>query len=345
MFDELQSWWQNTSPEMQTAIQDVSLGLAALVGGHFLGGMATRVLRAHNFNAALRLPSTSPPADTDVGITPTLIAGLLVRMTVWTGALWWLAWHHGQVELAGTLGLIVKRTWAMAAVLVTALALATLLAQRLIDCLSGGQQEAFAPRNGNTPGRRWDTAGAIGATAYLMVVLLALLIAADLFDWPLTRSSAQALWQFVQHLLVAAAALVIGGLGARWAREQVTPESAASPEKRAGQYTALAIVAATTVLAVAVLLSSAGVLIGLAALALLGLVLWTVRGYLPDIGAGLQLRSHKVRDVWLEGAPWQVSEVGFLTTQVGRAGTFWRLHNRLVLKACLQGQPADATPR
>jgi hypothetical protein len=219
-----------------------------------------------------------------------------------------------------------------------------LLAQRLIDCLRGGPPEPLASRNG-AGARRWDAAGAIGATAYLMVVLLALLIAADLFDWPLTRSSALALWQFAQHLLVAAAALAIGSLGARWAREQVTSESAASPEKRAGQYTALAIVAATTVLAVAVLLSSAGVLLGLAALGLLGVLLWTVRGYLPDIGAGLQLRSHKIREVWLEGTPWQVADVGFLTTQVCRAGAFWRLHNRLVLKACLQVQPVEAAPR
>ena len=54
--------------------------------------------------------------------------------------------------------------------------------------------------------------------------------------------------------------------------------------------------AATTVLAVAVMLSSAGVLIGLAALAVLGILLWLVRGYVPDVTAGLQLRSHQVRE-------------------------------------------------
>jgi hypothetical protein len=343
MVDELQTWWHNTSPEMQAWIQDIGLALAALVAGHILGAVTARGLRAHNFDAALRLPSSSPPGPGDHGITPTLIAGLLVRLTVWAGAVWFVAWHHGQLDIAGVVGLIIKRTWALTAVLVTALALGSLLARRLIDCLRTGQ-EALAARNG-TAARRWDAAGAIGAGAYLMVVLLALLIAADLFDWPLTRSSAQALWQLAQHLLVAAAALVIGSLGARWAREQVTPESATSPEKRAGQYTALAIVAATTVFAVAVLLSSAGVLLGLAALGLLGVLLWTVRGYLPDIGAGLQLRSHQLREVWLEGTPWQIAEVGFLTTQVSRAGAFWRLHNRLVLKACLQAQPVEAASR
>jgi hypothetical protein len=342
MLDELQIWWQNTSPETQSAVLDIGLALTALVGGHYLGTLVTRGLRTHQFNALLRLPSASPaPANADVGITPTLIAGLLVRLTVWAIAAWWLTWHHGQVELAATLGLIIKRTWSLAAVLVVALALATLLAQRLIDCLGSSQPEAQPSRNG-TPARRFDVAGAVGAVAYVMVILLALLMAADLFNWPLTRSSAVALWQFAQHLLVAGAALVIGTLGARWAREQVTPEGAGSPEKRAGQYTAMGIVAATTVLAVAVMLSTAGVVVGLSVLILLGVFLWVVRGYLPDIGAGLQLRTHQVREVWLEGAPWQITNVGFLTTQVGRGGAFWRINNRLILKACLQGQPAEA---
>src|SRR5262249_41667687 len=82
--------------------------------------------------------------------------------------------------------------------------------------------------------------------------------------------------------------------------------AAASPEKRAGQYTALGIVAATTVLAVAVLLSGAGLGLGLAALAVLGCLLWLVRGYLPDLTAGLQLRAHKVRELYFNGTPWQV---------------------------------------
>jgi hypothetical protein len=344
--DELQIWWQNTSPELQAVVQAVSLAIAALVGGHFLGVMVMRTLRAKNFDAILRLPSTSPPADPDSAITPTLIASLLVRLTVWAGAAWWLAWHHGHVELAATLGLIIKRTWALAAVLVAALALGSLLARRLIECLRGPGPETPAPRNAPAT-RQWDAAGAIGAAVYLLVVLLALLTAADLFDWPLARSSALALWQIALHVMVAGAALVVGSLGARWARDQVTTESA-SPEKRAGQYTALAIVAGSTVLSVAVLLSSTGMLIGLAVLCLLGVVLWTVRGYLPDIGAGLQLRSYQVREVWLEGALWHVTDVGFLTTQVTREGAFWRLHNRVVLKACMQAQPvgaAEAAPR
>ena len=344
MLDELRTWWQNTTPETQAYLQDGGLVLAALLGGHFLGAMVARALRARSFDAALRPSGPSPAgAEPDRGFTPTLVAGLLVRLTVWAGAACWLAHKHGRDELANTLGRVISRTWAVTAVLVAALALGSLLARRLIECLQGlpGTDPVAPSRNGAATPQR-GVAGAAGAVVYVLALLLVLLMAADLFDWPLTRSSALALWQFAQHLLIAGAALLIGCLGARWARDLVTPEGAASPEKRAGQYTALTIMAATTVLAVVVLLSSAGVLIGLAALALFGGLLWMGRGHLPDVAAGLQLRALKVREVWLDGEPWQVAEVGFLTTQVGRRGEFRPLQNRLVLEARLHAAPAEA---
>jgi len=346
MLDELQTWWQNTTSETQSLIQDGLLVFVAILAGHFLDLMVTRALRAKNFDAALRLPGgSSPGAVADHGITPTLVLGLLVRLTVWAAAVWWLAHKHGRVEIANTLGLIINRSWALATVLVAALTLGGLLARRLIDCLQGIPKtgsEASASRNGvATP--RWYAAGVVGAGAYVFVVLVVLLIAADLFDWPLTRTSALALWQFAQHLLIAAASLFIGCLGARWARDIVTPdEGVASPEKRAGQYTGLGIIAASTILAVAVLLSSAGVLLGLMALCVLGFLLWLWRGYLPDVTAGLQLREHKVNEVLFDRERWQVAEVGLLTTQVGRGGEFCRVQNRLVLEARLHGTLTEA---
>jgi hypothetical protein len=344
MLDELQAWWQNTTPAMRLALRDGSLVLAALLAGLFLGWLVARALRARNFDTALRLPSSSPPSpEADRGFTPTLVAGLLVLLTVWGAAGWWLAREHGRVELASTLGLIISRAWALAAVLVAALSLGNLLASRVIDCLKAGS-EGWTSRNGAAASLR-GVAGAVGAGVYGLVVLLALLMAADFFDWPLTRSSALALWQLAQNLLIAGAALLIGRLGARWARDLVTVEGAITPEQRAGQYTGLVIVAATTVLAVAVLLSTAGLLFGLAALAILSLVLWLARGHLPDVAAGLQLRADKVREVWLDGATWQVSKVGLLSTEVGRAGQFGRVQNRLVLEARLHGAPAEAGRR
>jgi hypothetical protein len=255
-----------------------------------------------------------------------------------------LARQHGQEQLANTLALAMGRTWAGAAVLVAALALASLLTRRLLDCLQGtgtGGADAWLPRaaagapNGNV-------AGVVGAGVYGLVMLLALLIAVDLFDWPLTRSSAQALWQLAHNLLIAGGALLVGGLGARWARDLATTEGATESEKRAGRYTALGIVAATTILAVTTMLSGAGLPLGLAALAVLGCLLWLVRGYLPDLAAGLQLRAHKVRELCFNGTPWQVTEVGLLKTQLMRGGEFYQLQNRLALEALSQAAPAAA---
>jgi hypothetical protein len=344
MLDQLQTWWQNITPEMQVYFQEGSVLLAALLGGHFLGATIARALRAKKFDTALRLPAPAP-AEADHGITPTFIAGLLVRLTVWGAAASWLARRHDQVELANTLGLILNRTWALATILVGALALGGMLARRLIQCLHGRLPGSEASSRNTDAAPRWDAAGAVAAGAYFLVLLLALLFAADLFDWPLTRTSALALWQFAQHLLIAVAALFIGCLGARWARDLATPEGVASPEKRAGQYTALGIMAATTILALAVLLSGAGLLIGLAALAVLGFLLWMLRGYLPDITAGLQLRAHQVREVCLDGLLWRVTDVGFLTTQVGRSGEFSRVQNRLLLEARMQAAPIKAAVR
>jgi len=236
---------------------------------------------------------------------------------------------------------VIKRTWAITTILVASLVIGSLLANRLVACFGGLSKGQRAGGSSS----RIDLAGIIGAGVYVLALLLVLLVAADLFDWPLTRTSAQSLWEFTQHLMVACAALFIGCLGASWAREIASTEGAMTPEKRAGQYTAMGIVSGSTVLAVAVILSSAGVLLGLAALAILGLLLWMSRGYLPDISAGLQLRAHKVEMVQLDGEPWQVAEIGFISTQVTRRGEFCNLPNRQVLEARLHGTAPQAASR
>jgi hypothetical protein len=344
--EDVKNWWQNLAPEIQTAIQQGSLVLVALLGGHILGGIVTRALRAKNFDAALRLPSSSPPSPgTEHGFTPSSIAGTMVRLTVWAVAGWWLARQHGRADIASLIGVVINRVWALAAVLVPTLAMGSLLANRLIDSLHGLPKLGPEPSRNGSGSTHKAAAGLVGAGAYVLSLLLVLLVAADMFDWPLTRSSTLALWQLAQHLLVAAAALFIGCLGARWARELGAPDGSASPEKRAGQYTALGVMATTTLLAVTVLLASTGVIVSLTVLVGLGVGLWLVRGHLPDVAAGLQLRANKLREVQFEGESWQVVEVGLLTTQVGRAGEICRVQNRLVLQARMRGAPLEAVAR
>jgi hypothetical protein len=341
MLDEVLVYWNELTPEIKTLIQSAGVAVVALLSGHILAAMVARTLRARNFDAALRLPTTTPVTpDAEHGITPTYIAGWLVRLSVWAFGAWWLLRQYGKPEVAEKIGVIVGRVWMLAGILVATLSLGSLLGRRLVDAVGGAKLDSGTGRTVPSPR---NAAGIVSAAVYVFVVLLVLLMAADIFDWPLTRNSALALWQLAHHLLVAGAALLIGILGARWARELVI-EGSPSPEKRAGQYTALGIVAATTVLAIAVLLSSTGVLIGLAALVVLGFLLWLVRGYLPDVIAGLQLRAHRVREVWFDGVAWQVAEVGFLTTQVGRGGEFARLQNRVVLEARMHAAPSSEAP-
>jgi hypothetical protein len=347
MLNELQTWWEGATPETRAALLDGGLAVAALVGGFFLAAVAARVLRSWDFDGAFRLPSASPPGlQADRGVTPTRVAALLVRLTVWAAAAGWLARRHGRADVAETIGLVIPRVWALAAVLAAALGLGGLVARRVADFLQvpvPGGPGAAASRNGAVPHR--GVAGAVGAGVYGLVVLLTLLTAADFFDWPLTRSAAAALWQLALQLLTAGAALLVACLGARWARDLAPPAVAGSSEQRAGQYTALALIGGTTVLAVATMLSGTGVLIALAAVAVVGALLWAARGYLPDVTAGLQLRARKVGQVWFDGDPWQVAGVGLLTTEVGRAGAFSRVQNRLVLEAAAHAVPVGAGRR
>src|SRR5258707_8039074 len=206
MLDQLQTWWQNTNPEMQTALLDGGLVLVALLGGHFLGTMVARGLRARNFDAFLRLPSSSPPSpEAERGFTPTWVAGVLVRLTVWAGAACWLAYKHGRVDLGNTLWVIIGRTWAVAAMLVAALALGSLLASRLLECLHGlpgAGTEPVAPSRmaAGTPQQR-GAAGAGAALGYGPGVLLGPFMAADLFGWPFTPPPALGPGQVVHNLL------------------------------------------------------------------------------------------------------------------------------------------------
>jgi hypothetical protein len=346
MLNELQTWWQNATPETRTTLGHGGVAVGALLGGHILGGIVARTLRAWNFDAILRLTQSSPPGmEPGRGLTPSRVAGILVRLTVWAAAAWWLAGQYDRPDIAATLWLVTTRTWALTAVIVVALAVGSLLANRVTDCLNGFQPAAGlgASRNGAAPNRA--VAGAVGAGIYLLVILLTLLTTADHFDWPLTRTSAAALWGLAQQLLTAGAALLIASLGARWARNQMATAAAGSPEHRAGQYAALAIVGGTTALAVVVVLFNIGFLFALLAVPVLGGLLWLARGHLPDVMAGLQLRADQVCQVWFQGAPWQVREVGPLTTEVGRGGECSRVQNRLVLEAAAHGVPAAAGRR
>ena len=111
MLEELQTWWQDLGPDAQIALQAGSGALVGILGGQFLATVVLRTLRAHNFDAVLRLPRATPaPAEAEHGFTPTMVAANLARVTFWSLAIWWVARLYGQAEFAQRLALIVGRT-------------------------------------------------------------------------------------------------------------------------------------------------------------------------------------------------------------------------------------------
>jgi hypothetical protein len=324
MLEQLQSWWENLTPEMRGYILDGAVALGALLGGHWLGKLVGRFLRAGRFNALFRVTKEVPGgSDDDHLITPTRLAALLVRLTVWAFAASWLLPKYGQPELAESISSKIGPVWAVAAGLAAALAVAGLLARRVVECLEG------ANRFGAGPAR--SVAGAVGAGIYAVVLLLTFLTAADYFDWPQTRTAAAALWQLALHLLTAGAAVLVGYIGILWARE--TTAQGASTALQPAQQIALGIVAVTTGLAVALLLFGSGMGVGAAILVGAAALLYLARGRLHDVTAGLKLRRGKVGTVWFDGTPWQVEQIGVLRCRVGRNGENYKVPNRQVLEA------------
>jgi hypothetical protein len=296
------------------------------------------LLRARNFNSIFRVRgSISDQPQEDRGFTATMIAGLLVRLTVWAFAAVWLLRQYGQPELADTTTKVIGQVWAVAAGLAASLALAGLLARRAIECLDSGTPQT--PNRAGTPPPSRMVPGAVGAGIYALVLFLMLLTAADYFDWPQTRTAVSDFWQLALRLLTAGAAVLVGYLGARWARELATPESDAEPQP--AQKTALGIVVGTTSLAVALLVFGAGLGVGVAILAVLAGFLYVARGRLADVIAGLKLRKNRVGTAWFEGVPWQISHIGVLQSDVLHNGACYKVPNQVVLDASAPTESAS----
>src|SRR5262249_49646565 len=235
------------------------------------------------------------------------------------------------------------RVWSLAAGLIFALYLARFLAGQVIEFAQSAplseKLNGWLPRasTGREP-RVSGVAALAGTAVYGVVFLLLLLIAADVFGWALTGGVVAAAWFLLLHAVAAGAALLIGWLGYRGARGLTLSEiAAAPPPARAAHYTALGILAGTTLLAISLLAATIQGVVGVAFVLLLAFVLWPLRGYVPDVWAGILLKTEKVQHVCLDGEPSQVVEVGLLTTRLQRQEEELTRRNRLVLEAHLQG--------
>ncbi len=342
----LQAWWQDLTPGSQAFLRGVAVLLGAFFAGQIAGRNVFRRLRDRGFDASLRPPWLPPTGEGPARAWPFTPAGLvsgLVCCTAWGAGVWWLATDHGGVPLARALEWAAGRVWSLAAVLIVALYLARFLAGQVIECLRGAplseKVESWLPRAGEGREPRVSGVPALAGTAvYGVVFLLVLLIAADLFGWALTGSVVAGVWFLLLHAVTAGVALLIGWLGYRWALGLTFSEvEAAPPPARAAHYTALGILAGTTLLAIALLASTLQGVVGVGFVLLLAFVLWPLRGYVPEVWAGILLKVQKVQHVRLDGEIAQVEEVGLLTTRLRRQEEQVSLRNRLVLEAHLHG--------
>jgi hypothetical protein len=349
----LQAWWQSLTPDSQALLRDGAVLLGAFLAGQVLGRVVGQKLQATNFDASLRVPWSQPSTGElteSQTLTPTRMVGGLVRWTVWGAAVWWVAHQHGWAGPARALELIAGRVWVLAVVLVLALYLGRFVAEQLIDFLKSAplekKLEEWSPRAAG-PEQRASVVVLAGAVVYGVAAGLVLLIAADLLGWTMTGAAVAAVWHLALLLLTGGAALLIGWLGAHWARALATPDVAtASPPALASYYTALGILVGTTLLAVTLLAGSSQPLAGLVLVLLLALVLWPLREHVRDVWAGILLKSQKVQQVRIDGEWCQLYSVGLLVSQLTRGEERLTRRNRLVLEAYLQGTSRkDAPPR
>jgi hypothetical protein len=339
----LQTWWHALTLESQVLVRGAAVLLGAFAVGQFLGHLAWRRLRARNFDASLRPPWLAATGAGRAEVRPftaTGLVSLLVRCSAWGGGVWWLAHEQGSA-LAPALAWVAGRVWSLAAVVMIALYLARFLAGQVIEFLQSpplsDKLEGWLsrPMGGREP-RAWGVAILAGTAVYGVVCLLVLLIAADLFGWALTGGVMAAAWTLLLRVITAAAAMLIGWLGYRWAVSLTFAESAATPTAQATHYTALLILAGTTLLAVTLLGTTLQALVGVAFVLLVAFVAWPLRAYASDVWAGILLRAQKVQQVRLDDELSQLGEVGLLTTRLQRREGQLQRRNGLVLAAHLQ---------
>ena len=137
-------------------------------------------------------------------------------------------------------------------------------------------------------------------------------------------------------------ALLLACLGGIWARHLRSCTGPMTPQAACRPYTALALVAGTTV-GLSGCYFPAGECSSPPSRCGSRWPAVDRAGYLPDLMAGLKLRADKVAHVWLDGAPWQVEGVGLLQARVGRAGECNRVHNQPA-RSCVSGAAGRGRP-
>ncbi|HVK14623.1 MAG TPA: hypothetical protein VM597_38145 [Gemmataceae bacterium] len=341
--------WQDLVPEVRTAIRAAATLLVTVFVARAAGWMTDRRLRAAHFEALFRrpwLPTPAAIADPHRP-TPTKMVTALVRLTAWAGGVWVFAYLSDWPEVARGLESVVGRVWGLVAVILAALCLSRLFTGKLVEVAQASPikekldawQSAAAARESRVSG----PVVAAGLLADVVVTVLALLVAADLFRLPLTGQALEAVWQVILHLFTAAVALLIGWLGARWVRAQAAAEPGpVSSPAGYGAYAAASVMAGAALLAILLLAGNFPTYFGLVLLVLVVMLVWPAQRWLPDIYAGFLLRTQGVKEVRIDGVPCPLAPVGLVQTDLAHPDGVQTWRNRAVLEAHL-GSPQTGT--
>jgi hypothetical protein len=171
-----------------------------------------------------------------------------------------------------------------------------------------------------------------GAVAVLLC-LLALLASTELLGMTVTAQALQAIWELVLRLAIACLILAIGWVGLKRLHEMSQMLSDLPRDERSLR---LGVMAAALIFALALLTGGGGTLLALALFALLVVLLFPLREYLPDLWAALMLKAHQVQQVTMDGTVMQVRQIGWLVTTLQAGEMELRRPNREVLRAFLQ---------
>jgi hypothetical protein len=323
--------------------------VATFVAARSAGWLVGRRLRARHFDAAFRRPWSPPPvsgrSDTHAVTSTRLVTGL-IRLTVWGGGLWVLAYLSGWTDVTRNLAWFAGRVWALAAAVLVALYLSRLLAEKLVEVVQASPLRSQFDGWQAPPGGREVRGGpalVVSLVVDVVMVVLVLLVAADLTGLTLAGEALAATWHLALHLFTAAVALLIGWVGARSVRAQAAPDAGpASTPAGFGSYAAASVMGAAALLAVLLLAGNFPTYFGLIPLVLVVMLVWPAQRWLPDVYAGVLLRMQHVKEVRIDGGTYPVVAVGLVQTQWTHPEGPRTRRNRTVLDAHL-GSPAGKT--
>jgi hypothetical protein len=348
-----QEAWQALTPEGQSLLRAAGVVVATIVAAQAIGWLVGRKLRAFRFDAAFRRPWLPAPAaehSEAQSLTPTRLVTGLIRLTIWGGGLWCLAYLYDWSDLGRGLEWIAVRAWVCAGVILGALCLSRQFSAKLVEAVQASplrqKLDGWLPPAGVRDPRASGAAMAASLLIDAVMILLVTLVAADQMGWTLTGNALAATWQLALHVSSAGVAILIGWGGARWVRDQVVADATpGSSPARVGHFAAVGVMGCATVLAIVLLAGTSATFFGLAMLALFVLLLWPAQAWLPDIYAGAVLREQNVTEVRIDGIAYRLGAVGLVKTELLHPDGPQVRRNRVVLQAHIESPSGGDGPR